>query len=622
MIGKNISCWIIIWSCCLVATGQSSYDNQAYKDYLKAKQQLVLLQNEGHILPLQGLDSLRIAFLSSGYEGKGNMQELLGRYLPITPLILPPNSSKAMAEAWAQEQEELFDLVILSINDVPAKEVGSNIPPHFFDHFYIEGLLAKLPSVVVLNRQSQLMISQRNITSAQAIIHTDFYNAYGVDLAAQLIFGGIATSSVLDYDLSSDYPKGTGEQSVKANRIGYAPPQAVGGHPNFLRDSIAAIIQEGIAQKAYPGAQVLVLKLGKVIYHEAFGYHTYDSIRQVTTTDIYDFASITKVTAALPALMKLYGEGQFDLDAPLKTYWPSFAKSNKSDLPFRSMLAHNARLKPWIPYWRNTVKKNGAFKPKTLKPDSSHIYPIKITDSLFLHYKYKQKMFKAIRKSPLNEQEGYKYSGLLFYILPDMLQRMVQTDFETYLKQQFYRPLGAHTITFNPYRFYPLERIIPTERDTFFRQVQIHGRVHDEGAIMMGGVSGNAGLFGSANDLAKLMQMYLNKGSYGGQQLIAAKAVEEFIRCQYCETGNRRGLGFDKPLIDYDPAKSSVARDASPRSFGHSGYTGTFAWVDPAHELIFIFFSNRVYPTRNNRALYQLNIRPRLHQAIYEALKD
>jgi CubicO group peptidase (beta-lactamase class C family) len=293
---------------------------------------------------------------------------------------------------------------------------------------------------------------------------------------------------------------------------------------------------------------------------------------------------------------------------------------------------------PWIPYWQGTLKGNAKypwkkrwdgtrindyrFRNKTFSRDSTADYTIKIAADLWQHKDYRQQMFKAIRKSPLNEKPGYVYSGLLFYLMPDIVTRMTgASDFETYLKEEIYQKIGAYSITYNPTRFYPLEQIIPTEQDTFFSLQQIHGRVHDEGAAMMGGVSCNAGLFATTTDLAKLMQLYLNKGKFGEEQIIAADAVDTFITCHYCPEGNFRGIGFDKPLIEFDPAVSSVSKEASPSSFGHSGYTGTFTWADPDNGILFVFMSNRVYPTRANRKLYELNIRPRIHQAIYDALK-
>lgn len=461
-------------------------------------------------------------------------------------------------------------------------------------------------------------------------------SAESMSYTAQVLFGALGAKGTLSKDLNEDLKKGLGSKSKGGIRLAYLPPEMAGMKADILKDSIQAIVEEGITAGAFPGAQVLVARKGKVIYHEAFGYHTFDSIQSVSTNDIYDLASVTKISTGLAALMKWYGEGKFDLDASLSTYMPYFKRSNKAHLAFREILAHHARLRPWIPYWQSTLKGNAKypwkkrwdnnatnewkFKRKTFAQDSSIIYSTYVAPSLWLHKDYKEQIYKAIRKSPLNEKKEYKYSGLFFYLLPDLVQQISGQDIETYLKNTFYKPLGAHTLTYNPWRYYSKDRIVPTERDTFFRMSLLHGRVHDEGAAMMGGVSCNAGLFACANDMAKLMQMYLNRGEYGGQRFIAQKAAIEFSKCQYCEEGNRRGLGFDKPLINYDPDKSSVAKDASPYSFGHSGYTGTFVWADPDSGLLFIFFSNRVYPTRQNRKIYELNIRPRIHQVLYDAI--
>ena len=376
---------------------------------------------------------------------------------------------------------------------------------------------------------------------------------------------------------------------------------------------------------------------GKVVYHEAFGYHTSDSSRAVEHSDLYDLASITKIASALPALMHLYGQGKFDLDAPLRKYFPRFLLAKKGGIEFRPMLAHHARLRPWIPYWQGTLRGNARypwkddwnkertndynFRWRTFKRDSSKRYPIYVADSLWLHRKYKKRIYKAIRKSPLNEEPGYQYSGLLFYLLPEVVERIADEPYRDYLQQNIYRPLGAYTLGYQPLKRFPKSQIVPTERDTFFRMSLLHGRVHDEGAAMMGGVSGNAGLFANANDLAKLMQMYLNDGRYGGMQLIDSASVAEFTRYQYREEGNRRGLGFDKPMLEYEAGESYIAQQASPRSFGHSGYTGTFTWADPKEDLLIVFLSNRVYPTRANRKLYELDIRPRLHRAVYKAVQ-
>ena len=593
--------------------------------YSQAKENVQLIKNDAFFIPIKNLEKEKIAFFSYLDDERltNTLLQTIDKYDPV--LIddmkrghLPNNiNTKATTLIIAIEREKLPTLSVY-LESLPQKEIAVVL--------------------AVFSKGGQDLSSLEQLP-AKAVIAGINPTPLVADLMAQMIFGGIDIRFGNEEGHLPAIVRQYQEASIPTNatRLGYAPPAAVGLDGELLRDSIQAIVEEGIRAGAFPGAQVLVAKDGKVVYHRAFGYHTYDSIHPVQLTDLYDFASLSKVTTSLPILMKWYGEGTFDLDKTLGYYIPYFRHSNKADLTFREMLAHYARLMPWIPYWRSTIKgcakypwkkgwkpnnrNNGKFKRHTFKRDSSALYPIYVTDDMWLYKDYKKKMFKAIKKSPLREKKEYKYSGLLFYLLPDFIATKTHSDFETYLKNTIYRPLGATSLTYNPLRFYPKNRIIPTEIDTFFRLKALQGTVHDEGAAMMGGVSSNAGMFGAVNDVAKLFQMYLNGGKYGGEQIINGNAIAEFTRCQYCDEGNKRGLGFDKPLIEYDPQKSSVAKSASPASFGHSGYTGTFAWADPEHNLLFIFFSNRVYPTRYNRKIYTMNIRPRIQQAIYDAMK-
>ena len=413
-------------------------------------------------------------------------------------------------------------------------------------------------------------------------------------------------------------------QSTTIDTLRFATPSHLNIDSLRLYNGVDSIITQALDSGAFPGCQILMAKEGKIFYYHSFGYHTYDSIQKVKNSDLYDLASITKITATTLALMKLQEEGKFDLDQTLGYYFPFLAKSNKSELTMRKVLAHQSKLKNWIPYYSESQRKNGKYRRKTISTDSSANYPNRVPGSdLFLHKDFKEdKIYKMIKKSDLYEEEKYVYSGLAFYLFPELIRRLSGVSFDQYLNDHFYSPLGAKSMGFEPLRKYSSSEIVPTEVDTFFRMKKLHGTVHDEGAAVMLGISGNAGLFSNAYDLAKVYQMLLNGGTYNGRTYLNPETIAEFTRCQYCEKGNRRGLGFDKPLIEYDSIKTSVAKLTSPNSYGHSGYTGTLIWVDPDNHFLFIFLANRVFPTRINRKIYTLNIRPRIHDMVYGLLEN
>jgi len=291
----------------------------------------------------------------------------------------------------------------------------------------------------------------------------------------------------------------------------------------------------------------------------------------------------------------------------------------------RDMLAHQSGLIAWIPFWKQTIKKNGEYKPRAIKHEQSEKYPYKVADGLYIHKDYRKKMLDVIKKSKLSGQKKYVYSDLTFILAPDIIGNITGEKWQDYVTSNIYHRLGAYDIGFNPYMKYPIERIVPTEYDSLFRKQQIRGYVHDEAAAMQGGISGHAGLFATANDLMKLMEMYRRMGNYGGEQIISEDVMREYTRWQFPENKNRRGLGFDKPQVNIaDTTLKSVypTKGASGESFGHSGFTGTFVWIDPEYELTYLFFCNRVYPTRNNNKLSDMNIRTEILQAIYDSVKE
>jgi len=407
------------------------------------------------------------------------------------------------------------------------------------------------------------------------------------------------------------------------DELTYASPFMVGLDSIYIHTKVDSIITNGIKQEAFPGAQVLVAKAGKIIFHKAYGFHTYDSIQPVALNDIYDLASVTKITAALPAILKLVDEGKLDLDKPFSTYWKQWqGKKDKEHLTLREILAHQAGLNPYIVFLNEVIKKNGKVKKRFVKKASKTGFENQAYPGLFVKNRFNRKMYRMINRSEVSEEKKYRYSGLTFLMFPELIEQLTGDSYEYYLEKNFYLPLGATTMGFRPTtKNYP-NKIVPTEIDTLFRDTLTQGWVHDENASLLGGVSGNAGLFATATDLAKIMQMYMQYGSYGGKRYISEKTMKEFMRVQYPENDNRRGLGFDKPSLDNSELSlkdSYPAPEVSPESFGHSGFTGTFVWADPEHELVYIFLSNRVYPSREHSNIYKLNIRSAVQQVFYNA---
>ncbi|MGX1928203.1 serine hydrolase domain-containing protein [Flagellimonas sp. 2504JD4-2] len=402
----------------------------------------------------------------------------------------------------------------------------------------------------------------------------------------------------------------------------HASPSEMGMDETYINHQVDSIMTSGIQEQAFPGAQVLVAKNNKVIFHKAYGYHTYDSVQAVQLDDIYDLASVTKITGPLPALMKLVDEKKLDLDAPFSNYWKSWAKrKHKKSLTLREILSHQAGLVPYIIFLEK-VMRNGKIKKRFVKNKPSNKFQKQVYEGLYVKNRFHRKMYRIINRSEVSPEKKYRYSGLTFLIFPELITQLTGKDYETYLSETFYQPLGCKTLGFTPSKKDFPNQIVPTELDTLFRKTVVKGWVHDENASLLGGVSGNAGLFATAEDMAKIMLFYQNYGSVDGHQIISIETVKAFTKIQYPENENRRGLGFDKPLIGNDTLALSDAYPAplaSPSSFGHAGFTGTFVWADPENQLVFIFLSNRVYPSRDHRKLYQLNMRTALQQVFYSA---
>jgi CubicO group peptidase (beta-lactamase class C family) len=442
------------------------------------------------------------------------------------------------------------------------------------------------------------------------------------ELAAQLIFGASDATGKLPVTIDSRFKRNDGIEIEGNNCLAYTIPEEMGIKSVLLTQKIDSLAYLGLTNEAYPGCQVLIAKNGNVIFHKTYGYQTYDKQLKVSETDLYDWASITKVTGPLPAIMNLVDEKKLDVEQPLSKYWPDFKNSNKENIKISEFLTHQSGIPAWIPFWQMAANKKGELNPDFFQHKPTDGFHMRVSENLYLKDDFRKFIYDTIRNSKVGEKK-YVYSDLSFHIYPEVIAKLTGENYEDYLKKTFYRPLGAATVTYNPYMQFTLNRIIPTETDNLFRKQTIRGFVHDEGAAMLGGVSGNAGLFGSANDLAKIFQMYLQKGYYGGKRYIEEETINHFIKPRFPENGNRRALGFDKPFLNNGKSNgdSYPAKGVSNNSFGHSGFTGTFVWVDPDNGLLYIFLSNRVYPTRENGKIFDLNIRSAMLQEIYDCTK-
>ena len=434
----------------------------------------------------------------------------------------------------------------------------------------------------------------------------------------QVLFGASSASGKLPFALNAAYPAGTGIPTQSLQRLAYGPPECLGINGEALHEKLNQAITDAITSEAFPGANLLIAKDGVVFYHEAFGHPTFESSQPLKKDDLYDMASLTKVLAATLSAMILHSEGKFSPLSTVMEYLPEFRNSNKGNLLWKNILTHRARLPGFIPFYRYTVKSPDKYIPRSLKKTPSRKYNIKINDHLYLHRRYPAYMMKGIREVPLLEKEGYVYSDLSMILMYKTAEAISRMPFDQFLTERIYKPLGAYETGFLPTRRFDLSRIVPTERDSFWRRALVHGYVHDENAAMLGGISGHAGLFTNANDMAKLAQLLLNKGNYGGQEYFRPETVELFTSYQYPEIGNRRGLGFDKPMLKFSVNASYVTQEVSPESYGHTGFTGTLIWIDPRYNLTYILLTNRVYPTRANNKISQWSIRPCIQQIIYD----
>lgn len=557
------------------------------EDLMKTKDvqtSAVLLNNGLQVIPFKNLDRRTIASINIGSEHSYAFNSMISNYAPVRQFTFGSFNT-----------DELRSYSTLIIQVTPKSLANPSTLAFIQDN-------QKHKEIILAGFGNTYALQLLNTATVPIIWNPETSNA-AADQSAQLIFGGIAATNKLSQTISPTFQAGAGYVTRKT-RLAYTTPEQVGIKSANL-NKIDNIVAEAIRNHATPSAVVMVVKDGNVIFNKAYGNHTYDQTEPTRVDDIYDLASVTKTAATTMAVMKLYEQQKLALDGNIGSYLPEARETNKNHIPVRDVMLHQAGF--------INIDFSGRVKSQDHSTDSSFFYPVKVADNYYVRRNYYQDaMWPHMLRSPIATPGQYVYSDISMYVMKEIVERQAQTTLDQYVQTEFYRPLGMRTAGFNPRQRFDRGRIVPTEYDSYFRKTLLQGYVHDQGASLVNGVSGHAGLFSSANDLAILNQMLLNRGTYGGVQYFKPETVDLFTSSQ--SNVSRRGLGFDRGEGGGYPSSF-----ASPGTYGHTGYTGTCVWVDPKHNLVYIFLSNRIYPSVTNK-LNSLRIRPRIQDAIYEAI--
>ena len=601
---------------------------------------ITLIKNCDSLLPLKRLDTLRIASINFGGNAVNSFQTTLSRYAPVTHFTSNKNLSAEELKKWEQKLRPFNCIVIYNQAAVNASSKAFGYSPA------LSSLLDLLRGkrVILCHPAIPYGLARYTTLPGDALLISYENSLYPQQFAAQSIFGGIPINGQLPVSISPDYPAGSGLHTQKT-RLGYATPEMCRLSGDQLKQ-IDSICKTAIRLRATPGCQVLVAKDGYIVYNQAFGHHTYEKKDPNRTSDIYDIASVTKITATLPAIMKLYDNRQISLDQPLSDYYTALQTTDKKDLTLKEILCHNAGLKSSLALFVDAIDKkslpgplfttrrtaanttrlkdrlyvnlNYRFRDSTLSnsPQNGYRY---MEPGLYMFPAYQDSILRSILQSPLNAKKKYTYSDVGFILLKYAVEEQTGMPIDQYCLENFFRKLGMYQTDYHAHQRLNKKAVIPSSIDKLYRKTEIKGYVHDPIAALLGGVAGHAGLFSTAGDLAKILQLYLNKGVYGGEYYFSPETVSHFTGKNDLFPLNRRGLGFDKP--EPDTCKiGPTSRCVSLSSYGHTGFTGIMAWCDPEYDLIYLFLSNRTYPDEFNTKLSALNVRTKIQEVIYQSI--
>jgi len=574
------------------------------------KEAITVVKNNHETLPIKELTNNKIAYVKLGDSDNLNFLNTLKKYTEID-IVSDGNLDGLL------EKLKLYNTIIIGYhksNETPWK----NFKMTSEELIWLEQIAKKHVVILDVFASPYALLDIPDFDAIDAIMVSYQNSEVSQEISAQIIFGAIEAKGKLPISIKTIFPEGTGITTPNLGRLSYSIPEDVGMSSDLLSkiDSVTKIV---VADEMAPGGQVLVARYGKVVYHKSFGFQTYDKKQEVKLTDLYDLASVTKIVGGLPMIMKSEETGLLNLNSTLGELLPYLKGTNKDTVTLKEALSHIGKIKTWIPYYLKTI--DSVTKqplPNLYRSAETKEFSIKVAENLYLLSSYKDSIYKIIAEAPQYNENEYRYSDLPSILYGKYIKEAYSKTLDKLNDSMFYKPLGAASITYNPLKKFNIQDVAPTEIDDYFRHQLLKGYVHDMGAAMMDGVSGHAGLFANSNDLAKMMQMYLQGGYYGGKRYFETKTIEKFNHRYYENDGIRRGLGFDKP--DLDPKVSAASKFASANSFGHSGFTGTYTWADPDNGILYIFLSNRVFPTMNNNKLGEQNIRTEIHNLIYQAI--
>lgn len=568
---------------------------------------LTVLKNKNTILPIKNLENQKIAYVKIGDDDNDSFVSTLKKYAEVT--VIADDNLDSL-----QVKLKPFTTVIIGFHKSDVAFKNNDFSP---EDLIKLNYLAKNNNVIAdIFAKPYSLLPITNFDEIEGLIVSYQNSDIAQEVSAELIFGAIEAKGKLPVSINTSFKVNDGLATEKLNRLGFTAPENVGMNPEIL-SKIDILAQKAINAKMTPGIQVLVARKGKVIYQKSFGYHTYANDIKVVNSDIYDVASLTKILATLPNVMQQYDQQKINMETTLGTMSPIFRNTNKQDIHFKQLLSHYAGLVAGISFYKETMGKSGSPSEKYFRKSSDTAFSQQLGDSLFIRNDFHDSIMKMIVKSKLSPKVEYKYSDLTFMILKDYLENTTGKKLDDLIQDNFYHSLGMNNSTFNPLRRFDKNRIPPTEIDTYFRHQILQGYVNDLSAALEGGVSGHAGIFSNAMDVAKIMQLYLQKGNYGNQKYFSEKTFNDFNTCYFCAQGNRRGVGFDKPQLG---SSGPTCGCASMTSFGHTGFTGTMAWADPETEIVYIFLSNRTFPMATENKLSKENIREDIQEVIYDAI--